>query len=119
MFALTRADDPPLVWAAMGAELRASRYRPPLHEFDVLIVPGLGTWALCRDPGLIAYLASYPENRLVASVCTGALLLGAAGRLRGKPATTHASALDQLGEWGATARTERVVDAGQVVTAGG
>lgn len=107
-------------WAADGATLTVDRVRPPLDAFDVLLVPGgLGTRALERDADVIAWLASFPANRLNASVCTGALLLGAAGRLRGRRATTHASALGRLAEHGATAVRERVVDEGQLVTAGG
>ena len=56
---------------------------------------------------------------LKASVCTGALLLGAAGFLAGKSATTHPSALRELEPYCGEVRTDRVVDAGGVVTAGG
>lgn len=125
VLALTRPDgwsaseDVP-VWAACGAELRAARYRPPLDDFDVLVVPGGPGWrALAGDVGVREYLAKFPPNRLHASVCTGAMLLGAAGRLAGKRATTHASAMGELARWGATPLRARVVDEGHVVTAGG
>jgi transcriptional regulator GlxA family with amidase domain len=52
-------------------------------------------------------------------VCTGSLLLGAAGVLRGLEATTHWAALDQLRELGATPTSRRVVEQGKVVTAAG
>lgn len=108
------------IWAADGAELTVRRVRPLLAEFDVLLVPGgPGTRRLVHDESLVDWLRSFPDNRLMASVCTGALLLGAAGRLRGRRATTHASALDELAAYGATAVRERVVDEGQLVTAGG
>jgi len=55
---------------------------------------------------------------LLASVCTGSLLLGAAGFLDGVPATTHPSAYDDLAEY-CEVRGDRVVDAGDVVTARG
>lgn len=107
------------VWRG-AATLVAERYRPALAAFDLLVVPGGPvTASLAQDPSITAYVASYPENRLLASVCTGALLLGAAGRLRGKRATTHASALAKLPTFGATVATERVVDEGNVLTAGG
>jgi len=108
------------VWSACGATLTTARYRPPLDAFDALIVPGgPGTRTLESDSDAIAWLASFPSNRLTASVCTGALLLGAAGRLRGKRATTHRTMMSELARFGATATTERVVDEGQLVTAGG
>lgn len=108
------------VWRGFGAEMRAARYRPALDTFDVLVVPGgPGTRALAKDDEVLAYLRSFPANRLVASVCTGSLLLGAAGRLEGRRATTHASALEDLAKYGATPAKERIVDEGQIVTAGG
>jgi putative intracellular protease/amidase/uncharacterized protein (DUF952 family) len=113
-------DDRPRVWTGAGLEVTTSRYRPPLDDYDVLVVPGgPGTRALEGAPEIAEYLGTFPANRLAASVCTGALLLGAAGRLRGKRATTHASALSELARHGAIAVTERVVDEGQLVTAGG
>jgi cyclohexyl-isocyanide hydratase len=101
--------------------LVAGRYRPALDDFDVLVVPG-GPSArslVQDDPTVASYLALFPHNRLLASVCTGALLLGAAGRLRGRRATTHASAFGDLAAHGAVAVRERVVDEGTIVTAAG
>ncbi len=107
-------------WAHSGAEIVTERVRPPLAEFDLVIVPGgLGTRVLEHDPSLLAWLGSYPTNRLIASVCTGALLLGAAGRLRGKRATTHHGSHHRLADYGATLVVQRVVDEGQLVTAAG
>ena len=112
--------DPPVVWAAWGSELVAARYRPALDSFDVLVVPGgPATRALEDDPEAIEWLQTFPANRITASVCTGALLLGAADRLRGKRATTHHTRMAELARFGAIAVTERVVDEGQLVTAGG
>ena len=125
VFALTRpADDETVievdVWRGSGMTVRARRYRPPLDGFDVLVVPGgPAVSSLLDDASIASYLGSYPPNRLVASVCTGALLLGATGRLAGKRATTHRTALAALAALGAIVREERVVDEGQIVTAGG
>lgn len=118
--ALTPAGDPPVVWSAWGAELLAARYRPPLDSFDVMVIPGgPGTRVLEHDEDALAYLRTFPLNRLTASVCTGSLLLGAAGRLRGKRATTHHKWLSELARFGAIPLEQRVVDEGQLVTAGG
>jgi cyclohexyl-isocyanide hydratase len=108
------------VWSSAGLYVTAERYRPPLDAFDVLVVPGgPGTRALEADVPVLEYLRSFPANRLLASVCTGSLVLGAAGRLAGKRATTHATALSELVKYGATPLGVRVVDEGQVVTAAG
>jgi putative intracellular protease/amidase len=108
------------VWASDGAELNVVRMRPPLNDVDVLLVAGgASTRVLERDAPIVAWLAAFPHNRIAASVCTGALLLGAAGRLHGRRATTHHTALARLAEFGATAVHERVVDDGQLITAGG
>src|SRR5207248_11752981 len=96
------------------------RVRPPLDEFDVLVVPGgLGTRQLQSDAGFVEWLRTFPSNRLAVSVCTGSLLLGAAGRLRGRRATTHHTAFEELAQWGAIPTKERVIDDGDVITAGG
>jgi cyclohexyl-isocyanide hydratase len=109
-----------VVWSECGAEMRAASVRPDLSAYDVVVVAGgPGARALCEDGEVVSWLAAFPRNRLVASVCTGALLLGAAGRLEGMRATTHHTALDRLAAYGARAVAERVVDEGQVVTAGG
>lgn len=117
---VSATDEP---WSAFGAQFAAARVRPPLDAFDVVVVSGgPETRALENDERVIAWLRAFPENRVVASVCTGALLLGAAGRLRGKRATTHHASMDALARFGAVATagvSERVVRDGQLVTAGG
>lgn len=117
---LSADDEEGGVWTGSGAQLRVGRYRPSLDDFDLLVVPGgPSTGALEHDREVIAYLRTYPINRLLASVCTGALLLGAAGRLAGCKATTHESAMERLREFGATPVVQRVVDEGQIITSGG
>src|SRR5207249_2993217 len=71
-------------------------------------------------PRLIDYLKTWGDERPLASVCTGALLLGRAGYLRGLRATTHHRAYDLLRPFCREVITDaRVVDEGRVVTAGG
>ncbi|MBF5046215.1 DUF952 domain-containing protein [Aggregicoccus sp. 17bor-14] len=110
----------PVVWAQSGARVEVERVRPPLHAYDVVVVPGgPGTRALVEDAPLREWLAEVPDNRLLASVCTGSLLLAAAGKLRGHRATTHARALEELRALGVEAVEARLVDSGQRVTGGG
>jgi cyclohexyl-isocyanide hydratase len=91
-----------------------------LAPYDLLIVPGgLGTRPLQSDARVIEWLRGWGETRPVASVCTGALLLGHAGFLRGLAATTHFSAYEALRPLcGEVVTDRRVVDAGRVITAG-
>lgn len=103
-----------------GLTLRPDEVGGSLAGYDLLFVPGgVGTRALRKDPGFIAWLLTATPVPLKLSVCTGALLLGAAGFLRGRPATTHPSALGELVESGASVREARLVDDGDLVTAGG
>lgn len=91
---------------------------PPL---DVLHIPGgPGQEALMHDERVLEMIRRHAEQgRIVFSVCTGALLCGAAGILRGRRATTHWSAFELLQYFGATPVNERVVIDGNVVTAAG
>lgn len=88
---------------------------------DVVLVPGgVGTRALLGDERLIAWLRSaHATSTWTTSVCTGSLLLGAAGILDGLRATSHWLELDALAEYGAEPTGERVVAQGKVVTAAG
>jgi transcriptional regulator GlxA family with amidase domain len=89
---------------------------------DVLLVPGgLVTRKLARDGDPIVdwVRSAHERTTWTTSVCTGALILGAAGVLQGLPATTHWIAYDQLAHFGAAPTEQRVVEAGKVMTAAG
>ena len=95
---------------------------------DLVVVPG-GGWIEDDGPGARAEAnrGELPDRlrelhaggTRIASVCTGGMLLAAAGITEGRPATTHHGALADLRARGADVRTERVVDDGDVVTSGG
>ena len=103
-----------------GLAFTPDRVCEPLDAYDLLIVPGgFGTRALVKDVAFIGWLRSATPCRVKASVCTGALLLGAAGFLEGKRATTHPNALLELEHYCLEVVNRRVVDEGDVVTAGG
>ena len=92
-----------------------------LKQFDLLYVPGgLGTRRLMHDERFVDYLKGWGSGRPLASVCTGALLLGAAGHLKNKRATTHHLAHDLLEPLCKEVVTDqRIVVDGNVITAGG
>lgn len=105
-----------------GAPFRATeRLADAADRYDVIFVPGgNGTAEAMRDPQIIDFLATRgPRARYVTSVCTGSLVLGAAGLLDGYRATTHWSMLDALPFFGAIPTDQRVVIDRNRVTGGG
>lgn len=90
-------------------------------QLDVLLVPGgQGQEALMEDEAVLSFLRSqFAGGAWLLSVCTGALVCGAAGLLRGVRATTHWSAFHLLPYFGAIPVDERVVVDGRIVTAAG
>ncbi|AZF25994.1 DJ-1/PfpI family protein [Pseudomonas sp. R2-60-08W] len=90
-------------------------------KLDVLCVPGgAGVGALMEDPATLDFLKAQAHTvRYMTSVCTGALVLGAAGLLRGRRATTHWAYHDLLAPLGAIPVQARVVRDGNLFTGGG
>ncbi len=88
---------------------------------EVLMVPGgFGTRVLMAPNPLLDWIRTAHEtSRWTTSVCTGSLLLAAAGILNGLEATTHWMSLDRLADYGARPTLERVVERGKVITAAG
>jgi len=90
-------------------------------QLDVLCVPGgAGVNALLTDSETLTFVKRQASGaRYMTSVCTGALVLGAAGLLQGKRATTHWAAHDLLAAFGAIPTQGRVVRDGTLLTGGG
>jgi cyclohexyl-isocyanide hydratase len=90
-------------------------------RLDVLCVPGgIGVNCLLDDADTLDFVREKALTaRYVTSVCTGALVLGAAGLLQGRRATTHWFAHDFLAAFGAIPVHQRVVRGGNLITAGG
>ena len=89
--------------------------------FDVIMVPGgPGQQQLMDDPVVLEFLQRQARSaKYVTSVCTGSLVLGAAGLLKGRRATSHWAAIDHLAALGATPVREHVVVDGNIVTGAG
>jgi transcriptional regulator GlxA family with amidase domain len=124
--ALVTLDGNAPVRASHGAVI--TPHRALSEHVDLLVVPGggwndrsrSGAWSEVERGILPAAIrARHEDGALVASVCTGAMLLAAAGLLTGRPAITHHVAIDDLKAAGAKVTHARVVDDGDVVTAGG
>jgi transcriptional regulator GlxA family with amidase domain len=124
--ALVSADEPGQIVGSHGLRLDVSE---ALGTPDAFVVPGggwgdrspKGAWQLANDgrlPDRLRQLA--PGCAWVASVCTGAMLLAAAGITEGRPATTHHIAHEDLRASGANLMADaRVVDDGNLLTCGG
>ncbi|MGB8331559.1 MAG: DJ-1/PfpI family protein [Polyangiales bacterium] len=88
---------------------------------EIVLVPGgIGTRALLDDEVILNWIRTvHVTSRFTTSVCTGSLLLAAAGLLNGLPATTHFSARQLLARYGAEPSEQRVVQVGKIITAAG
>ncbi|MFF0767887.1 DJ-1/PfpI family protein [Nonomuraea wenchangensis] len=88
---------------------------------DVIVVPGgPGTFDVLADEALLGWIRrAHGRTSWTTSVCSGSLLLGAAGLLHGLRATTHWAALELLRQYGAEPVSERTVVQDKVVTAAG
>ena len=103
-----------------GLRMHPDKVGRPLHGYDILFVPGgFGTRTLKEDAAFIGWLKTARQTPLKVSVCTGALLLGAAGYLAGRRATTNPAAYKELEPYCGSVVKQRVLDEGDIVTAGG
>lgn len=125
---LVSADGPAEIEAAFGLRIFVEGQLNLSHPPDVLLVPGggwnsrasQGAWTEFergRIPKLIASV--YQAGTIIASVCTGAMLLAKAGILTGRSATTHHAAREELQKFGVRVTDARVQDDGDVITGGG
>lgn len=103
-----------------GLRIAPSVAGEPLSGYDLIVVPGgFGTRTLQQDKAFLDWLRTSEPVKLKASVCTGSLLLGAAGFLKDKRATTHPNAFEELKPYCAHVVDSRVVDDGGIITARG
>jgi cyclohexyl-isocyanide hydratase len=109
------------ILSATGLGLTPTRSFADCPALDVLCVPGgIGINDLLQDRETLDFIRRQAKQvRFLTSVCTGALVLGAAGLLEGLRATTHWYSLDFLERFGAIPVRERVVRDGRLITGGG
>jgi transcriptional regulator GlxA family with amidase domain len=108
--------DPRTHWTLTAEASLAEVPRP-----DVLVLPGgAGVRPLCAEEPILEWLRlAHGTTSWTTSVCTGSLLLGAAGLLRGLTATTHWASRELLERYGARYVEERVVQQGKIITSAG
>ena len=126
---LLATDETDRVSAAYGLRVEPDGVLSADANLDYLVVPG-GGWndgdgtagarAVARDEAVLDALRTlHGDGTTVLSVCTGAMVLSAAGLLDGRPAVTHHETMGELRETDAEVVDARVVDDGDIVTAGG
>lgn len=125
--ALVTGDRPGEVTALYGTRISVARGLAP-GEADLIVVPGggygnkngPGIWGEIAKGTIPAALRAAPRPGLtISSLCTGAFLLAEAGLLTGRPCTTHHLTKSEIAARGGVIKDARVVDDGDVVTAGG
>ena len=109
----------PIIKDSHGLQLVADKIQPNLKDYDAIIVPGgFGTRPLQRDQDFIQWIQSAQDIPYKISVCTGSLLLGAAGFLEGKRATTNFNEYASLQAYCGEVVQETIVEDGNIITAG-
>ena len=102
-----------------GMEMKPSRVKTSLAGYDAIIVPGgMGTRELQHDENFINWLQTAKDVPYKISICTGSLLLGAAGFLVGKTVTTNFQEYDLLKPYCKQVLHKRIVDDENTITAG-
>ncbi len=103
-----------------GMTIKVKHVYPDLSQYDLIFIPGgMSTRELRYDPAFMSWIGSARDVEYKVSVCTGALLLGAAGFLSGKKATTNPSAYDLLAPYCSEVVKARIVRDGNTFTGGG
>jgi putative intracellular protease/amidase len=111
----------PIRAAPTGLAMTVEHTLDEVRDADILIVPGgPGVRLLLKDELVLDWVRRlHARTQWTTSVCTGSLLLGAAGLLKGLEATTHWNSVPTLESFGAKYREQRVIPQGKIVTSAG
>lgn len=108
------------VRSSEGLLIQADQVGCDLAEFDYVLIPGgNGIRDVMKDRVFLTWMTRRSEKTVLAAVCGGSLLLGAAGLLRDRRATTHPELHGVLGHFAREVSTDRIVEDGHIITAGG
>jgi transcriptional regulator GlxA family with amidase domain len=103
-----------------GLQFMPDTVGQPLTGYDLVYVPGgFATRDLVNNAAFVEWISTAAEAPLLVSVCTGSLLLGAAGLLKDVRATTHPTAYEDLRPFCREVLDQRIVDEGRIVTGRG
>ena len=111
----------PIKTESAGLVLSAEYALSDISRADLLVIPGAGSATTLKDaPEVLEWIKQiHLTTTWTTSVCTGSLILGAAGLLSGLKATSHWATLDRLSHFGAKPCKQRVVEEGKIITAAG
>jgi cyclohexyl-isocyanide hydratase len=102
-----------------GLSMVATNISESLEEFDILVIPGgHGTRHLAQDQEFLGWIRTASSTKYKISICTGSLILGAAGFLKGRKATTHFAEYETLKQFCGQVMEERIVEDNDIITAG-
>lgn len=102
-----------------GLEIKPDKVRNPLNIYDAIIIPGgFGTRKLQFETDFINWIKTSETSQYKISVCTGSLILGAAGFLTNKMATTNYLEYETLKQYCKEVVKERIVEDENTITAG-
>ena len=104
---------------SFSLKIMADKVEPDLSVYDMIVIPGgFGTRDLQFDPDFMDWIATAESVPYKVSICTGSLILGAAGFLKDKHATTHFDEYGNLKEYAKVVHKNRIVKDGKTITAG-
>ena len=102
-----------------GLEIKPDKVGNSLSEYDVIIIPGgFGTRQLQADHSFLTWIKTAEPAKFKISICTGSLILGAAGFLTDRKATTHYQEYETLKPYCKEVIQDRIVDDNNVITSG-
>lgn len=109
-----------IIHSSEGLEIRPNKISNDLSGYDYVFLPGgNGIIPLLNDSDFLTWIRSISSNTIITAVCGGALLLGAAGLLKGKRATTHPILMNYLNKYTDNVSDMRIVEDGNLITARG
>ena len=106
--------------SAEGLEITADKILNNLSEYDFIVVPGgNGVKNIAQDREFIEWIKTARNKSTVTSVCGGSIILGLAGLIKDKKATTHPLLMETLKKFTSRATDKRIVEDGNIITARG
>jgi transcriptional regulator GlxA family with amidase domain len=109
----------PQVKDSFGLTILPDKIKEDLSVYDMVFIPGgYGTRPLQENQQFLNWICTTKPSALKTSVCSGSLIWGAAGFLNNRKATSHFDEYEQLASYGCTVLKERIVDDGDLITAG-